>query len=439
VLIGLNMMVVVEPHQQAVKLAGGRIVDDRVFDSGVLWKLPWPFETAEVYDVTRIRSLPLTAQEQFPEFEVSIWDNDLNTDLALEPFIVAASQITVDSEIADQLEELAEFEIERELDSLDDSAEETVEGDSSAPGEQFNPQTVRSFALVDSVITLQYRIRSAKTGGDENGLLKYLNFAPDIRRPREQFTVREASLKSLALREISMEFATLTMDEVLVGADAQRAGLVSRVEERVQKAFDDHNTGIEVIAINIPVIRPSGAVGKNYVDLMIAMQQRRELISQAEQRRITTLTFRAGSLDSAEAILAEIETWKTLRRELGSDAQDVVAQRLRIQQMLEESGGESITSIIRAERDRWVQIMAARSQVSHVSGELPAYLAAPELYRERAVMTVLTRSLDGVRKFFVGIDPARFDATIDYKELDTVFGIAPQGDEAITGEGGMGP
>ena len=43
VLVLLNTMVVVEPHEQAVKLAGGRLVGDQVHASGIMWKLPWPF------------------------------------------------------------------------------------------------------------------------------------------------------------------------------------------------------------------------------------------------------------------------------------------------------------------------------------------------------------------------------------------------------------
>lgn len=426
VFVGLNMMVVVEPHQQAVKLAGGEIVGDDVYGSGVLWKLPWPLQTAEVYDVTRVRSLPLTAQERFDEFKVSMWEGDLETDIAIEPFIVAASRVVIDADVQDRLDA---------TDNLTDSVADSQLDDPI----EIDERTVESFALVDTVISLHYRIKSTKTGGDEDGLLSYLRFAPDSRRPREQLTIRENALKSLAMREISTEFARLTLDEVLVGGEAQRAGLVDRLESAVQQAFDEHNTGVEVIALNIPVIRPSGAVGKNYVDLMIAMQQRRELVAEADQARITTLTFRAGSLDNAEAILEAISEWDSLKIEHGMNGPETVSKRIEIEQMLKDSGGEAISRIIQAERDRWVQIMAAKAQISKVIGELPAYSVAPELYRERAIMSVLTRSLGGVRKFFVGTDPSRFNLDLEYKELDTVFGIAPQTDEAIAEQGGMGP
>ncbi len=39
-LAALNTMVIVEPHQQAIKLAGGSIVRNEVHKSGIMWK--WP-------------------------------------------------------------------------------------------------------------------------------------------------------------------------------------------------------------------------------------------------------------------------------------------------------------------------------------------------------------------------------------------------------------
>ena len=71
VLVGLNMIVVVEPHQQAVKLSGGAIVGG-VHGSGIMWKAPWPFATAAVYDIDRIRSVHLTAR-RVEDPDVQAW------------------------------------------------------------------------------------------------------------------------------------------------------------------------------------------------------------------------------------------------------------------------------------------------------------------------------------------------------------------------------
>lgn len=436
-IVALNMMVVVESHQQAVKLAGGKIVGNTVHHSGIMWKLPWPFQSAEVYDVTRVQKLALTAQEQFDDFPASLWEGKLRTDVQVEPFIVASSPVQVDRSIAHRVEEKI---LETEM---PESAPVTV-GDEAGGAKieeladpEVSEKVAGSHALVDAVISLHYRIKSKSTGSDEDGLLDYLQFASDMRRPREELTERERALRLLAMREISSQLAQMKMDDVLFGSESGRAGLVAQLHKKVQAAFDARKTGVEVVAINVPVLRPSGGMAENYVDLMIAHQQREELVSQSRQRELTTLVHHAGSLDNAEVILAEIDQWNKLKDSQGVQAAETVDQRLKIEKLLQEGGGLAIAAIDHAERDRWVQLMASRSQVNRVLGELAAYKAAPRLYRERATMSVLVRNLDLVRKIVVGIDPSKLSVDVDLKELDQFLNMAPQDTRVVeTDQGG---
>lgn len=449
----LNMMVVVEPHQQAVKLAGGEIVGNKVHNSGVMWKLPWPFESSEVYDVTRVRKLALTAQEQFRQHEVSLWEGDLQTDIQIEPFIVSASPVRIERSIigglADTLSALQVSPGESAVLSSDEADEpdggaagvltaETSAREQDDADAEISEEVAESHALVDAIISLHYRIKSKATGSDEDGLLNYLQFASDIRRPREQLTERERALRLLAMREVSSQLAKMKMNDVLFGDEKARAGLANVLKDKVQAAFDARNTGVEVVAINIPVIRPSEGVAENYVDLMIAHQQRAELVSESQQRQFTTLVAHAGSLDNAQAVLAEIERWDELKSAHGIDGIETVEQRLKIEKMLEAGGGGAIAEIIAAERTRWVELMAERTKYDRVQGELPAYKAAPELYRERAIMNVLSKNLDLVRKYVVAVDPSKLDVNVDLKELESYLNIAPQDTAVVeTDQGGI--
>ena len=56
ILLALSTMVVVEPDQQGVRLRFGKIVGD-VRQGELVWKLPWPIETVETYDVGLVREL----------------------------------------------------------------------------------------------------------------------------------------------------------------------------------------------------------------------------------------------------------------------------------------------------------------------------------------------------------------------------------------------
>ncbi|MHC4992764.1 MAG: hypothetical protein ACYTGC_17470, partial [Planctomycetota bacterium] len=89
----LSTMVVVEPHQQAVKLTMGRVVGDTVHGPGLMWKLPWPIQAASIHDVSLIRELPLTAR-RIRTRDVNLWvrRGQSNTDRESEPFIVGSSR-----------------------------------------------------------------------------------------------------------------------------------------------------------------------------------------------------------------------------------------------------------------------------------------------------------------------------------------------------------
>ncbi|MEE2908244.1 MAG: hypothetical protein VX527_10505, partial [Planctomycetota bacterium] len=77
-LIGLSTMVVVDGRQEGLRLRQGKIIGNdghEVHSSGLFWKLPWPLETAALYDVTQERILPLNGEEQNAPSR-SLWGRD---------------------------------------------------------------------------------------------------------------------------------------------------------------------------------------------------------------------------------------------------------------------------------------------------------------------------------------------------------------------------
>ena len=61
--------------------------------------------------------------------------------------------------------------------------------------------------------------------------------------------------------------------------------------------------------------------------------------------------------------------------------------------------------------------MQARATTSEVLGQAPSYRAAPEIYRERAIMAVLSRALASARiKYVIAVDPSRIDFDIQMEQ-----------------------
>lgn len=398
VLIVLNMMVIVEPNQQAVKLARGSIVGESTHASGIMWKLPWPFQTAERYDVTTIRELPLTATQIRDLDKPRLWEDDLKSQFDKEPDPFIVSSFAVES---------GEPAVEAPL------AEGT--GDEEEPLDEEGRRIAGQVSLIDAEIILQYRIKP------DGGLMDYLHFSSDALSRREEVTMREKALRALALRGISQYFARHSLNDMLA---ERRLDVSAAMRELIQRVFDENRTGVEVVAVNIPLVRPAGAAATTFVELSISDQARQELIAKAEQRVATTFAVLIGDPEMREPVLAEIDTWQRLKDERGLEAPETIAQRVKIEQMLVTSGGQVAQIIAEAERDQWVRLMEARAEASRLRAQLISYRAAPRLYRQRETMIVYSNTLPGLRKYILGIDPSRVSFDFELTELNPLLNIA---------------
>ena len=395
-LVLLNMMVVVEPYQQAVKLSGGEIVGE-VHPSGILWKLPWPFETAVVYDVGRIRTLPITAQ-RIENPDVQVWADTIKTDTTRRPFLVGGGAVVTTGEIgfAPDGEDEAGFDAVTEL-----------------------------YSLVDAEMSLRYRIKPG-------GLLEYMNFASDQRQRRSRYTVRENALKALAMRTITRHLSELNLDQVI---SIYRGELIDSLRRRIQATYDEMGTGVEVVALDVPMLRPAGDVAKYWDDYATAKAQRREDVANAEQEVAISLADWVGHPDNARPILAAIDEWRQLVEAVGRDDPAAIEKQLEVQQMFVDAGGLLAQGINAAEAGRWVQLMHARAAVFRHRGELAAYRAAPELYKQREIMRALSQNMVNRRKYvLVGVDPSRVHVAIKLEETPSLFSF----DDALSSDGETG-
>jgi regulator of protease activity HflC (stomatin/prohibitin superfamily) len=395
VVIGLNMMVVVEPHQRAIKLARGDLVGaegEQVHAAGIMWKLPWPFQSAAVYDTSRIRTMALTEFRR-EDPDVQLWSREIPTAGEREPFIVAGSRGP-------------------------EGTDRDLLGDSVVPVSDTGARVGELFAFVDAEILLRYRIKP-------DGLLDYLSFSSDVPR-RSRLNMREGTLKALSLREITQELSRGSLGEVI---GAGRADLLETLRLRLQASFDRHRTGVEVVGLDVPLLRPAGQVGTNFEDLNMARQQRRQTVAEAESDVLTRLVVYVGDAEMAERIAAEIDRHRKMQRELDDDDPALIEQRLLIERLLADAGGQYGHYLAAVEAERWVELMKARAQVNRFEGNIDAYRAAPRLFREREITNALRRSLAGRPKFFViGVDPGRVELDVELREEPSLLTVPDQGE-----------
>ncbi len=445
-LVALNCMVIVEPHQQAIRLRGGAIVGD-VHGSGVMFKWPWPFETAAVHDVSRIRELSLTARRTrrniVNDIEVNLWSDSLEgrTDVPFEPLLVRSVESLTPEQSAklEQLEELEQLE---------------------SPGEQGGaadvPDIFQQLALVELEIVMEYRIRS---GGESpgSGLLDYLTFASDERTRRHRLTERERMMQAIAQREIRGHLVRLTIDDVL---NVQDGRLASMLQTNTQRALDAHAAGVEVVAVNLLMVRPAGDQVRNaFADVPMMAQARQEDVAKARRDEIMSYAIVIGDANLANPVLQGVQAYSALTnrratiaaridgarargeaqaadelaRQLAEIDEQLPRRRLEVERLLMQGGGEAAQTIAQAERQRWVSVMQTRTRATRVRSEMKPYQAAPELFRERRKMELLLSRLPSMRKFVIGLDPSRVSVSADLKELNPLLNfqdaVAPEEEE----------
>jgi regulator of protease activity HflC (stomatin/prohibitin superfamily) len=281
------------------------------------------------------------------------------------------------------------------------------------------------YSLVDAEMSVRYRIKP-------DGLLDYLNFASDQRQRRSRFTVRQNALKALAMRTITQHLSELNLDQVI---SIYRGELIDSLRRRIQATYDEMSTGVEVVALDVPMLRPAGDVATYWDDYATAKAQRREVVAHAEQEVAISLAFWVGDPTQAPAILAAIDQWRRLIDEVGRDDPAVIEKQQQIEEMFSRAGGALAQGMDTAEANRWVKFMHARAAVFRHRGELAAFRAAPELYKQREIMRALSENMANRRKYvLVGVDPSRVNLAVKLEETPSLFSF----DDALSSDGESG-
>ena len=185
--------------------------------------------------------------------------------------------------------------------------------------------------------------------------------------------------------------------------------------------MDAKKTGVEVVAIEIPNLRPSGASAESFEELGIGLQGKQKFVAEAERNLASTFTYIVGDNTLTQQVLDGIDTYNRLKADKPDEA---ARKRVEVEQLLVRGGGAAAQTIADAERDRWVQLMSRKAQAAGVRSQLAAYRAAPELFRQREIMRVYAQLLPNIDKFILGIDPSRVRIDMDLKEVNPLLDFA---------------
>lgn len=409
-LLVMSMFVVVGGREEGLRLRAGRIIESdsqAVQEPGAFWKLPWPIEYASLHNVTEVRTVPVTPPEAvIKEGTIVRYDN-----WASPPKLMNRSKD-------------ADFIVGPSM--LGEAAMQVLVGELESAGNSLISDG--RWAMIRARITMSWRVKSA-ADGKQSELLRFLYFGTDRVARRHTLTDQERMLQSVVSAQATNYFATLGLDDVLT---SERGELGQELRGRVQKALDELESGIEVVTIDLPMVFPPADAVQSFEDFPVAIQQADRTVARAEREQSNMLTSTVGDNRLISEVVAAVERVEAARISLASaDASKAAAASATLENavmdaesIIRRGGGAAYQIIANAERDRWVGLLARKGQAGRVLGQQAAWTAAPDLYRQRAVMRLYSKYLPGVRKYVMGIDPSRLDLNIELRELaspNTVF------------------
>ncbi|NBQ13753.1 MAG: hypothetical protein EBU31_03875, partial [Proteobacteria bacterium] len=323
---------------------------------------------------------------------VNVWSEDENRDPDRYPYMVAAPTLT-----------------EQVKKGLSGRQEGDARSDADA--------VTQRFALVDADIVMSYRV-------SRDGLLDWLAFGSDSRVRRTASDMRERILRDIALREVTRYLSTQPMDSVL---SPRGDSLVRALRERIQGAFDAAKSGIEVVAVQVPTLRPPSGEGAGmFEEISIDMQNARKLREEADRTARASMAAIAGSPERAAELVAAISELERVEAAEGEDSTAARERRAAVERMVLDGKGAAARIIAAARARRWAIVMGAAGDSAEVLGQAPSFRAAPELYKQFRTMQVLGSALARVRvKYVLGESVAgRTDIDVTMKQAESGLNLA---------------
>ncbi|MEM7680928.1 MAG: SPFH domain-containing protein [Planctomycetota bacterium] len=368
-LVGSSSVVVVDAGRQAAITTNGGSL--KVVGPGLHVKWPWPVGDAQVYDVSRVRSVEVGSVGEGLDFtKPFLWTDSSHVEGDEEYLITAPTTVSVADDVA-----LGEDEEES-----DGRPANILQGE---------------YTSVKAVVT--WRIR------EDGGLMRYLLAS---RRPAEL-------LQLYAMEELTEYAAGRTIDE-LIGLDriaageALRAGLQARLDATPSAEPGVSGVGIEVVAYRLVAVHPPvGDVASKFHEQVSALQGQKAEIARAEADEARTLSSAAGSRSEAQAIATLFRERDALsdRVSRGDALSEEDSERLEalpelIAEAIDRAGGEAARMVVEAEGQRTRLVQEAEARASRFPVRARLLESAPEYYPARLLFQALTEDegLAGSRK-----------------------------------------
>jgi len=378
----LTSVVVIEPHQKALRLRSGKLVGGEL-GPGIHLKWPWPVESIVIPEyierdeqgrvtfVTRtatgIRSLDLGTNPAEGEGPI-LWTNEHAVNERATLVVVQPAGALPDSVV----------------ESVRDTADEA-----------------KDLSLMAVEVPLHYAV------GD---VLAY-----ELLGPPE---MRDEYLRAMAQREVLQYLSVVSVSDLL---GPQRAEISLALKRRIEEVFTEinplgpeHGPVVDVLMVGVEGVHPPGTVAPEFEDVVVAEEKARQSRADREALAASERNRVVGSVELAEEITRELDELERLQ-DAGAEAEAITRQRVKVQQLVQSARGSAAQVLQEASAQRWRAHMGAREELARYQGVEGAYAASPPVFRVTRALEALREALADTRLFIVE-EPGTLDIWADIQD-----------------------
>jgi len=218
----------------------------------------------------------------------------------------------------------------------------------------------------------------------------------------------EKLLESICYRELT-KFAASAEIEIDGEADIKHSLLgTGRTEakriltERIQKAADEADLGVEIVFVGLQGIHPPPEVAADYQKVTSAVQKKQALILEAQAQQNMTLSTLVGSVEKANELYDLAVKYK--QAEITDSPEDIEKLGKQLDTAFAEAKGDIFKRLRESQSYAFEKETLAQGTGQRFAGQLKAYEAAPEIYIHEQRLAMLEESLKNIRKYVIVAD-----------------------------------
>jgi len=365
----MSSIVVINPNEQAIIEHFGNPLDTegnvRIKDSGIYLKWPWPFGIAYKYPTERIMELAIG---YIPKARTE------SGEIVREPLLWGQPHYQEEYDVL-----VASGPVSDEI------------SESAVP-----------VSIVNANIPVHYKIKDLYAF-----LYRHQNSAEML----EAICYRHLAKYCASARiDIDTEADLATS---LFGAGREQAKQI--LSRQIQQKADEAGLGVEIVFVGLQGIHPPVEVAEDYQKVIGSIQSKQAAILSAQAESNRTLSRLVGSVEKANQLYDLAREYQRNRQ--GANNVGTDSLREQVDKAFLETEGEVYKTLREAQGYAYQKAALSQATGERFAGQLLAYRAAPQIYKQEQRLNVFEQALANIRKYVVAADPNnRQNYIIDLQE-----------------------